>query len=237
MYIIKYVGRRTLLCLMMFGSGISCLAFIFLPTTNSPFILVFALLGKFCITSSFGTMMNPLTYPCVTLHSVLDFLPWLIPEILFYFSSESLLLFFWISSTSHRNCVRVLGRSVSDSSASNRCWFMFGCRKSWIHHCTLHQRVCECIFLSLPFFSLRSFLRKLSSFFRSCYFLFSLCFFFLPFLHSIIHTFKPCLKIFLSSSPLFLLLSLPSFFSSLFFLFILFSSIYLTTTQLQKRLV
>lgn len=57
MFIFKYVGRRPLLAIMMFGSGISCLGivpFYSLQMEDSNWITFFAMIGKFCITSSFG---------------------------------------------------------------------------------------------------------------------------------------------------------------------------------------
>lgn len=57
MFIFKYIGRRPLLAAMMFGSGISCLSiipFFAVGMDDSQWIHVFAMIGKFCITSSFG---------------------------------------------------------------------------------------------------------------------------------------------------------------------------------------
>ena len=57
MFAFKIMGRRPLLAAMMFGAGISCLAivpFYVMDNTKSSWIMVLAMFGKFCITSSFG---------------------------------------------------------------------------------------------------------------------------------------------------------------------------------------
>lgn len=57
MYIFKYVGRRPLLAIMMYGVGFSCLGVIpFVRDDNryQAVITAIAMLGKFCVTSSFG---------------------------------------------------------------------------------------------------------------------------------------------------------------------------------------
>ena len=57
MFAFKVIGRRPLLAAMMFGAGIGCLAivpFYVVDNKSSSWILVFAMFGKFCITSSFG---------------------------------------------------------------------------------------------------------------------------------------------------------------------------------------
>jgi OCT family organic cation transporter-like MFS transporter 4/5 len=57
MYIFKYIGRRPLLAIMMYGAGFSCLAIIPFVMAKNVYhvpIMCFAMLGKFCITSSFG---------------------------------------------------------------------------------------------------------------------------------------------------------------------------------------
>ena len=51
MFILKYVGRRKILAIMMFGVGCSCLGV--LVTDTRALILIVSLTGKFCITSSF----------------------------------------------------------------------------------------------------------------------------------------------------------------------------------------
>ncbi|KAI1286803.1 Organic cation transporter protein [Halotydeus destructor] len=57
MYIMKHVGRRPLLGIKMYGAGFACLAIIFFVGDKDKYqllITVFAMIGKFCITSSFG---------------------------------------------------------------------------------------------------------------------------------------------------------------------------------------
>jgi OCT family organic cation transporter-like MFS transporter 4/5 len=51
----KYIGRRPLTAIMMYGSGLACLACI--PFTSSDYTswrMSIAMIGKFCITSSYG---------------------------------------------------------------------------------------------------------------------------------------------------------------------------------------
>ena len=58
MYIMRYVGRRPLLAANMYGAGLACLAIvalkIFVGDDYQGAVLAFAMIGKFCITSSFG---------------------------------------------------------------------------------------------------------------------------------------------------------------------------------------